>query len=71
MYLSDLFTIPVNIAGLPGLSIPCGFSEGLPVGLQLIGRPFEEGTLLNAADAYAALTDWHLRRPLPAEEAVA
>ena len=70
MYLSDLFTIPVNIAGLPGLSIPCGFSEGLPVGLQLIGRPFEEGTLLNAADAYAALTDWHLRRP-PLVEAVA
>ena len=63
MYLSDLFTIPVNIAGLPGLSIPCGFSEGLPVGLQLIGRPFEEGTLLRVAHAYASLTDWHERRP--------
>ncbi len=63
MYLNDLFTIPVNIAGLPSLSIPCGFSEGLPVGLQLIGRPFEEETLLRAAHAYGALTDWHTRRP--------
>lgn len=63
MYLNDLCTLPVNIAGNPGMSIPCGFSEGLPVGLQLIGRPFEEGTLLRAAHAYEALTDWHLRRP--------
>jgi aspartyl-tRNA(Asn)/glutamyl-tRNA(Gln) amidotransferase subunit A len=45
------------------MSIPCGFSEGLPVGLQLIGRPFEEGTMLRAAHGYAALTDWHLHRP--------
>ena len=67
MYLSDLFTIPMNIAGLPALSIPCGFSEGLPVGLQLIGRPFEEGTLLRAANAYGALTDWHTRRPPAAD----
>ncbi len=65
MYLNDLFTIPVNIAGLPGLSIPCGFSDGLPVGLQLIGRPFEEETLLRAAHAYGSLTDWHTRRPPP------
>ena len=65
MYLNDLFTIPVNIAGLPGLSIPCGFSDGLPVGLQLIGRPFEEQTLLRVAHAYGALTDWHTRRPPP------
>lgn len=63
MYVNDLFTIPVNIAGLPGLSIPCGFAEGLPVGLQLIGRPFEEETLLRAAHAYGGLTDWHRRRP--------
>ena len=67
MYLSDLFTIPVNIAGLPALSIPCGFSEGLPVGLQLIGRPFEEGTLLRTAHAYGELTDWHRRRPPAAD----
>ncbi len=63
MYLSDLFTLPVNIAGLPAASIPCGFAEGLPVGLQLIGRAFEEGTILRAAHAYAGVTDWHLRRP--------
>ncbi len=63
MYLNDLFTLPVNIAGNPGMSIPCGFSNRLPVGLQLIGRPFEEGTLLRAAHAYGAHTDWHLRRP--------
>jgi aspartyl-tRNA(Asn)/glutamyl-tRNA(Gln) amidotransferase subunit A len=63
MYLNDVFTLPVNIAGLPGLSIPCGFSEGLPVGLQLIGRPFDEPTLLRAAHAYQQVTDWHRRRP--------
>ncbi|MBM4415205.1 MAG: Asp-tRNA(Asn)/Glu-tRNA(Gln) amidotransferase subunit GatA [Chloroflexi bacterium] len=63
MYLSDLFTLPVNIAGLPAASIPCGFAEGLPVGMQLIGRAFEESTILRAAHAYATVTDWHLRRP--------
>ncbi len=63
MYLNDLYTIPVNIAGLPAISIPCGFSEGLPVGLQLIGRPFEEATVLQAAHAYGSVTDWHERRP--------
>ncbi|HWO93778.1 MAG TPA: Asp-tRNA(Asn)/Glu-tRNA(Gln) amidotransferase subunit GatA [Dehalococcoidia bacterium] len=63
MYLNDVFTIPVNIAALPGISIPCGFVEGLPVGLQLIGRAFDEETLLRAADAYQRLTDWHQRRP--------
>ncbi len=68
MYLNDLFTIPANIAGIPAVSIPCGFADGLPVGLQLMGRPFEEGTLLRAAHAYGTLTDWHARRP-PAIEA--
>ena len=63
MYLNDLFTIPANIAGIPAVSIPCGFAGGLPVGLQLMGRPFEEGTLLRAAHAYGTLTDWHDRRP--------
>jgi aspartyl-tRNA(Asn)/glutamyl-tRNA(Gln) amidotransferase subunit A len=63
MYLNDLFTLPVNIAGNPGMSIPCGFASDLPVGLQLIGRPFEEGTMLRAAHAYGTFTDWHLRRP--------
>ena len=63
MYLNDLFTIPANIAGIPAVSIPCGFAGGLPVGLQLMGRPFAEGTLLRAAHAYGTLTDWHDRRP--------
>lgn len=63
MYLNDLCTIPVNIAGNPAVSIPCGFSEGLPVGLQLIGGMFQEETLLRAAHAYGAVTDWHQRAP--------
>jgi aspartyl-tRNA(Asn)/glutamyl-tRNA(Gln) amidotransferase subunit A len=63
MYLNDLCTIPVNIAGNPAMSIPCGFSDGMPVGLQLIGGMFEEGTLLLAAHAYGALTQWQERRP--------
>ena len=63
MYLNDLYTLPVNIAGNPGLSMPCGFSDGMPVGVQLIARPFDEGTLIRAAAAYGSVTDWHLRRP--------
>lgn len=62
MYFSDLFTIPVNLAGLPGLALPCGFSAGLPIGIQLIGRAFEEATLLAAGAAYQQATSWHLRR---------
>ena len=63
MYLNDLYTIPVNIAGNPAISIPCGMSQGLPVGMQLIGRPFEESTLLGAAHAYGQVTDWHRQAP--------
>ena len=63
MYLSDVCTIPVNLAGLPGISVPCGFSEGLPVGLQLIAPPLEEGRLLRVAHRYQEATDWHRRRP--------
>ncbi len=63
MYLSDVCTLPINLAGVPGLVVPCGFSESMPVGLQLIGRPFEEATLLRAGDAYQRVTDWHARRP--------
>jgi len=60
MYLCDIFTIPVNLAGVCGLSVPCGFSEqGLPVGLQLIGQPFDEATLLRTGYAYEQATDWH------------
>jgi aspartyl-tRNA(Asn)/glutamyl-tRNA(Gln) amidotransferase subunit A len=63
MYLNDIYTIAVNLAGLPGLSIPCGFSGSLPVGLQLIGPHFEEGRLLNFAHQYQQASDWHLREP--------
>jgi aspartyl-tRNA(Asn)/glutamyl-tRNA(Gln) amidotransferase subunit A len=64
MYLADVFTISVNIAGVPGLSVPCGFSKaGLPIGLQLIGRPFEESTLLRAAWHHEQATDFHKQRP--------
>lgn len=63
MYLRDVCTLPINIAGLPGISIPAGFSDGLPVGMQIIGRPFGEETLLNAAYAYEQATDWHKKWP--------
>jgi aspartyl-tRNA(Asn)/glutamyl-tRNA(Gln) amidotransferase subunit A len=63
MYLGDLYTVSVNLAGLPGVSIPCGFSEGLPVGLQLIGRPFGEETLFQTAAAYQRETDYHKQHP--------
>jgi len=64
MYLNDVFTIPVNLAGLPGLSMPAGFTRsGLPIGLQLIGRPFDETTVLRAAHAFERATDWHARKP--------
>ena len=63
MYLADIYTIPVNLAGLPGISVPCGFPGGLPVGLQLIGKPFDEATVLRAAHAYEQTTEWHTRRP--------
>jgi len=63
MYLSDVCTIPVNIAGLPGISIPCGFADDLPVGLQILGKPFDEATVLRVAYAYEQATDWHKRRP--------
>ena len=63
MYLSDIYTIAVNLAGLPGMSIPCGFSAGLPVGLQLIGDYFGEARLLNVAHRYQQATDWHLKTP--------
>ncbi|APG25374.1 MULTISPECIES: Asp-tRNA(Asn)/Glu-tRNA(Gln) amidotransferase subunit GatA [Syntrophotalea] len=60
MYLSDIFTIPVNLAGTCGISVPCGFSRnGLPIGMQLVGRPFDEATILKTAHAYEQATDWH------------
>ncbi len=64
MYLSDVFTIPVNLAGLPGISVPCGFdTAGLPIGLQFIGKAFDEETLFRVAGAYEAATEWHTRLP--------
>jgi len=63
MYLSDIYTIAVNLAGLPGMSLPCGFANGLPVGLQLIGDYFSEARLLGVAHRYQQTTDWHLRKP--------
>ena len=64
MYLSDIFTISVNLAGLPAIALPCGFSKaGLPIGLQLIGRAFQEDTLLRAAHAYEQATQWRTKKP--------
>ncbi|VTS22077.1 Asp-tRNA(Asn)/Glu-tRNA(Gln) amidotransferase subunit GatA [Streptococcus pseudoporcinus] len=64
MYLADLLTIPVNLAGLPGISIPSGFADGLPVGLQLIGPKYSEETIYQAAAAFEASTDYHKQQPL-------
>ena len=64
MYLSDIYTIAVNLAGLPGMSIPAGFVDGMPVGLQLIGNYFDEARLLNVAHQYQQVTDWHQRTPV-------
>jgi aspartyl-tRNA(Asn)/glutamyl-tRNA(Gln) amidotransferase subunit A len=63
MYLSDIFTISVNLAGIPGISVPCGFTKaGLPVGLQLLGRHFDEASVIRAAYAYEQATEWHKKR---------
>jgi aspartyl-tRNA(Asn)/glutamyl-tRNA(Gln) amidotransferase subunit A len=64
MYLSDIFTISVNLAGLPAISVPCGFtSDSMPIGMQCIGRHFDEETILRVAHAYEQSTEWHRRRP--------
>lgn len=63
MYLSDVCTLPINLAGVPGVVVPCGFSEDLPVGLQLIGKPFDEATLLRVAHAYEQDNTWMERQP--------
>jgi aspartyl-tRNA(Asn)/glutamyl-tRNA(Gln) amidotransferase subunit A len=63
MYLIDVFTVIANLAGLCGISVPCGFSRGLPIGLQILGPALGESTILKAAYAYEQATDWHTRRP--------
>jgi aspartyl-tRNA(Asn)/glutamyl-tRNA(Gln) amidotransferase subunit A len=64
MYLADVFTLALSLAGLPGLSLPCGFdADGLPAGLQIMGGAFDEETVLRVAHAYEQATEWHTRRP--------
>lgn len=63
MYANDILTIPVNLAGVPGISIPCGFSNGLPLGLQIIGKHFDESTIYQVASAYESATDFHKQTP--------
>lgn len=64
MYLNDILTIPVSLAGIPALSVPCGFADGLPIGLQIIGKAFDESTILRVAHAFEAHTDHHKQRPI-------
>jgi aspartyl-tRNA(Asn)/glutamyl-tRNA(Gln) amidotransferase subunit A len=63
MYLSDVFTIPANMAGIPGIAVPCGFAHGLPVSLQFMGRVFDEATILQLAHAYEQAAGWFRRQP--------
>jgi aspartyl-tRNA(Asn)/glutamyl-tRNA(Gln) amidotransferase subunit A len=63
MYLNDIYTIGANLAGLPGISVPCGFAAGLPVGLQLVGPHFAEERILQVAHRYQASTAWHTACP--------
>jgi aspartyl-tRNA(Asn)/glutamyl-tRNA(Gln) amidotransferase subunit A len=63
MYLADVFTIPANMAGIPGISIPCGFSDGLPVGFQMLAKAFDEQTLLGVAHTYEQSAGWHESQP--------
>lgn len=63
MYLSDIYTIPASLAGIPGLSVPCGFVDGLPVGLQILGKYMDEETVLDLGEAYEQATEWHKRKP--------
>jgi aspartyl-tRNA(Asn)/glutamyl-tRNA(Gln) amidotransferase subunit A len=63
MYLSDIYTIAINLAGLPAMSIPAGFVDGMPVGIQIIGNYFAEDRLLNIAHQYQHVTDWHQHTP--------
>jgi aspartyl-tRNA(Asn)/glutamyl-tRNA(Gln) amidotransferase subunit A len=63
MYMNDICTIPVNLAGLPGLSMPCGLHDDMPIGMQLIGKPFDEGTMLRVAHAYEQNSGLVMKKP--------
>jgi len=63
MYLNDIFTVSANLAGLPGISVPCGMTDGLPIGFQILGKMFDESTILRVADTYERATDWHKSVP--------
>ena len=63
LYMNDILTVPVNMAGLPGMSIPCGFASGMPIGMQIIGRAFDEGSMLKAAFAFEQQTEFHSAKP--------
>lgn len=63
MYLGDIYTVPVNIAGIPAISLPCGIANGLPVGMQIMGNYFKEDTLFNLAYSYEKSTNWHEMHP--------
>ncbi|TET44080.1 MAG: Asp-tRNA(Asn)/Glu-tRNA(Gln) amidotransferase subunit GatA, partial [Dehalococcoidia bacterium] len=67
MYLTDVCTLPINIAGVPAISIPAGFCNSLPIGMQIIGKPFSEEMLLRIAFTYEQATDWHKRKPVITE----
>ena len=62
-YMGDILTTPINLAGVPAISVPCGFSNGLPLGLQIIGNHFDEATIYKVAHAYEQATDFHTRTP--------
>jgi aspartyl-tRNA(Asn)/glutamyl-tRNA(Gln) amidotransferase subunit A len=64
MYLADIFTVSVNLAGLPGISLPCGFAGPLPIGFQLIGKMWDEATILRLADAYERAAPWTRTAPI-------
>ncbi|MFQ6073258.1 MAG: amidase family protein, partial [Methanosarcinales archaeon] len=63
LYLSDVNTVPINLAGVPSISVPCGFKNGLPIGMQIIGKHFDEKTILQVAHTYEQNTEWHNKRP--------
>lgn len=63
MYLSDVYTIPASLAGIPGLSVPCGFWDELPVGMQILGKYLDEDTILSVGELYENATNWHEKKP--------